>query len=98
MAKVKITVLKREFYPDLANMYVGRETEACTRFADGQEFMVETLDQPANFCAAAWQDISANVNVLLKGGNFTPWMKEEDINILCCTDGIRPVVFEVKRV
>jgi TIGR04076 family protein len=39
----------------------------------------------------------------MTGGNFSEgmfkdWMNDKDSIIACCTDGIRPVVFEIRRV
>jgi uncharacterized repeat protein (TIGR04076 family) len=30
-------------------------------------------------------------------GNFSTWMKDENMFISCCTDGIKPVVFKIER-
>ena len=98
MAKCKITVIKREFYPDLAEKYCGKDTSACQLYTDGQEFFAESLEKPQGFCAHAWHDLIPTIQVLMRGGSFSPWMKDPTTLISCCTDGIRPVVFEMKRV
>jgi uncharacterized repeat protein (TIGR04076 family) len=99
MPKFKITVLKRMANQDLADKYcVPEATAPCPYFTDGQEFIVESGGrQPENFCGWAWNDIHKSYLVLRHGGGFSGWMKDEDTIIACCTDGIRPVVFEVKR-
>lgn len=97
MAKCKVTVLRRDFNQELAERYCQSATP-CARFKDGQEFVLENFDQPAGFCYWAWHDIYPLVSVLMRGGNFTPWMKEKDTIIACCSDGIRPVIFEIKKV
>ncbi len=96
--KLVITVLRRDFNKDLADKYVGGPPVACERFKDGQQFTVDSFNQPEGFCYWAWHDIFPFVSVLMRGGDFTPWMKEKDTLIACCTDGIRPVIFELKRV
>jgi uncharacterized repeat protein (TIGR04076 family) len=32
------------------------------------------------------------------GGSFEGWMKDKDTIVACCTDGIRPVVFEIDMI
>ena len=98
MAKLRITVLKRMFNQDLADTYSTPGTEVCGRFEDGQQFIVEGLDQPAGFCAWAWNDIHKAVLTLQKEGTFKSFMRADNNIIACCTDGIRPVVFNVERI
>lgn len=102
MARVKITVLKRidpkavfgEEVP--INPMTGKEWEVCSSFEEGQEFIVEeTGDKPDGFCAWAWHDIYKDMSVLKFGGNF-PWVEEGEM-VTCCTDGLRPVSFKMKR-
>ena len=97
MAKMKITVVKKIFHEDLAAEYCGKETSICTSFEEGQEFVFEGLGQPENFCGFAWNDLHKVVLALSSGGGFSPFMKEDNTLISCCTDGIRPVVFKVER-
>ncbi|MEA5025363.1 MAG: TIGR04076 family protein [Desulfitobacterium hafniense] len=30
------------------------------------------------------------------GASYVPWNKKDGLQILCCTDGIRPVIFKVE--
>ncbi len=104
--KVKITILKREYYKDLADRFlVNPETGKCSIFHEGQEFIVtkENYDRfpyENNFCAAAWDVIKIKVYAALQGGNFywEGWIKNRKEQILCCDDGIRPVVFLLERI
>lgn len=96
--KCRITVLRREFYANLADEYCGRETGPCSLFRQGQEFVVDSPDQPEGFCAWARQDLSLAISTLMRGGDFTPWMRDSDTIVMCCTDGIRPVIFEIRRI
>ncbi len=99
MAKMKITVLKRISNQDLADKYCEPSAALpCPNFADGQEFILEAGKCPENFCDWAWNDIQKSYLAISKGGSFPGWMKDPDTIIVCCTDGIRPVVFEVKRI
>ncbi len=103
MAECRIRVLKRMVVPDLAREYSGNAVGPCPLLRDGQEFVVSsTLEKPPGFCDWAWNDLHKFVAVLSRGGNFSQdvfegWMKDDDSMIACCTDGLRPVVFEIKR-
>ena len=98
MAKLKITVLRKHFNEDFAEKYCGPGATICEKFEEGQEYVIEGLDQPAGFCAWAWGDIHKVVLTLLKDGSFQPWMKKKNNIIACCSDGIRPVVFNIERI
>ena len=98
--RLKITVLKRT---DTKQIFgdkppIGQSIEACGVFEEGQEFIVgENGDMPDGFCHWAWNDIYKNVVTLMYGGNL-PWMKEKGASVSCCTDGLRPVIFELRRI
>jgi uncharacterized repeat protein (TIGR04076 family) len=99
-SKIKITVLKALpsslIFGD--NPPMGEAREACSRFKVGQEFIVEEDgNMPDGFCSWAWNDIYGIFTTLRFGGNFS-WMKEKGTNIACCTDGLRPVIFELRRI
>ncbi len=110
MVKCKITVLKRTLHQDLVREYCQREVGLCTAFNDGQEFFTDSpTKQPEDFsCGWAWIDIHRGVLTLMQGGNFGSawqkvfkkwkWMKTDDTLIMCCTDGIRPVIFKIERI
>jgi uncharacterized repeat protein (TIGR04076 family) len=97
---IKITVLKKtdskQIFGD--NPPMGQAIEACSRFIEGQEFFLgEGGGMPEGFCPWAWNDIYKVVNTLKHGGNF-PWMKTKGTSISCCTDGLRPVIFDIRRI
>ncbi len=97
-SKVKITVVKipstEEIFGDSPPM--GQTFEPCTRFKVGQEFTTDGTT-PEGFCSWAWNNIYKEILFLAFGGNF-PWMKEKGTGVFCCTDGFRPVVFELRRI
>lgn len=99
-SKVKITVLKR-FSPtevfEKSPVTPVKPLGACELFRDGQEFFVdEDGKMPEGFCTSAWHTIFSDVRILSFGGN-PPWFKEKGVDINCCTDGLRPVVFKLER-
>ena len=99
MKKVKITVLRKEFYPELANQYLtdGKEVGACPLLNVGDEFVFEgSAKMPEGFCPWAWIDIYRSVSMVSSGGTCKPWNKRDGQTVVCCTDGVRPVVFNVE--
>ena len=99
-SRVKIIVRRitdsKQIFGD--NPPVGQAMEACTRFKVGQSFIVEKDGQkPDGFCTWAWDDLTKAVTTLRFGGNF-PWMNDKGTGVFCCTDGFRPVIFELRRI
>ena len=98
MQKVKITVLKRMLNNDLIEKYRGGPGEFCSVFNEGQEFIIDSLEKPANFCDWAWNDIHKVVLMLLFDGNFGHFNPDDKNAVTaCCTDGNRPVVFRIEK-
>ncbi len=103
--KCRITVLKREYFPELAETYAPRSASCpCEKFRDGQEFI---LDQNGpvgfwhlmggTFCSEAWAAIGHYTDTILQGGTF-PTDSGENYKIACCPNGIRPVIFKIELV
>ena len=98
--RLKITVVKKTDSTQIfgGDPPIGEPISAYTVFKEGQEFIVsENGDMPEGFCHWAWNDIYKVVITLMFGGSF-PWMKEEGTSVSCCTDGYRPVIFEIRRI
>lgn len=103
--QVKITVVKREYYQDLADRFlVNPQVGPCRIFQEGQQFLVtqenyDNFPYETNFCKAAWDVIKIKVYAALQGGRFywEGWHKDNKQQILCCDDGVRPVVFLLER-
>jgi len=69
----------------------------CEVFREGQEFfMGDPWTMPEGFCSSAWADIAKNVQTICLGGEF-PSALREGVNISCCADGGRPVIFKTER-
>lgn len=101
MKKVKITVLRREFYREYADAYLteGASVGPCPLLNEGDTFIFEgNAQMPEGFCPWAWVDIYPSVSAISSGASYTPWNKQEGQTIVCCTDGIRPVVFCVQAI
>lgn len=104
LPKCKITVLRREFYADLAEEYLANpHVGPCQRFYDGQEFTVDKEDfltlLNGTFCGEAWDCISRYVYAALQGGALMRgWTNNEKLMIASCNDGTRPVIFKLERI
>ncbi|MCP4543536.1 MAG: TIGR04076 family protein [Chloroflexi bacterium] len=97
MPNVKITVVKRTIFQDVADKYAPREFTPCGVFQDGQEFIIDSdIVPPEGFCAWAYADIHKYIMLVRLDGN--PRLKHEGTAIACCTDGFRPVVFKIERI
>ena len=101
--RCKITVLRREFFADLAGEYCANPNVGkCSVFYEGQEFVVDKDNYltmlNGQFCAEAWDAISHYVYAALQGGSVMHgWMKDEKVMIACYNDGTRPVIFKIER-
>lgn len=103
MPRARITVLKKMCNQDLVCEYkyvsinAREESEPpCGFFEEGQEFLLEDPDMPKGFCSWAWADIQRDVFYVMYGSDI-PGMRQRGTAIVCCTDGLRPVVFKIER-
>ena len=97
---VRITVLKKAFYPELADKYLaeGRAAGACPLLEEGQTFMYEGgAIMPEGFCPWAWIDVYPGCATLNAGGFDNQWYVRGDLRVLSCTDGVRPVSFLIEQ-
>lgn len=91
MSKVKIKVIKTCCFNDLSE-----NMKPCPIFQVGQEFISEDPfgnNMPQGFCHMAWQSLFMPVSVLAGGGKV---LGTDDVHIVCCNDGLRPVVFQLE--
>lgn len=97
--QVRITVLKKEFYPELADEYLteGHAAGPCPILNEGDSFVYEGgAVMPEGFCPWAWIDLYNQISGVA-GREENHWYKP-NIAIGCCTDGVRPVVFRLEGV
>ena len=101
MKQCKITVMHRSFQEDLVRGYSNLPPThgPCPLFAEGQVFIVG-LERPQNFCTGAWNDLYKYIVAAVAGGDFSQLtgVPGESRMLACCTDGMRPVVFELEPV
>lgn len=96
--KCKITVLDRLLVEDLAREYTSDpKLGPCDIYENGQEFILTEIEKPDGFCSWAWADIQRDVTSIMTGGNM-PWVNRDAVQVVCCTDGFRPVIFKIERI
>ena len=83
MTKVKITVLKTDFYPDLAAEYGKPELGPCAAMKVGDVFYAD-VKCPEGFCHTAWNCIYQYVFALANGGGregffYNDWSREPGV-------------------
>ena len=105
LSKVKITVLRcfkpEEVFKDLPVKAKYLNGNPCPLHEEGQIFYLEddaTGDRgPEGFCWYAWNAIMPYTMTLRHQGDFDEWYEEPGVCVLCCPDGLRPVVFKIER-
>lgn len=104
MKKCKITVLRRCLFEDLGKEY-GKDgvVVPCGFFKEGQEFVLDwdsysVQGIPEGFCTIAWNAISEMIFCALATGKIieADWAKSPTEQVVCCPDGLRPVIFKVE--
>ena len=96
--KCKITVLKRTWFPEIADETGYGVEGPCDFYYDGQEFIVDEENYSrmldGTFCGEAWDSIKRYVFSAIHGGT----MIGGDSYVACCNDGSRPVMFRLDRI
>lgn len=106
--KCKLTVIRKELYPDLQAAYLADpQSGPCPFYQVGDEFVFERYRDRDDFwtmgrgsqCSEAWDCISRYVYTALQGGApMRGWCDDERVMVACCNDGTRPVVFKIERI
>lgn len=90
MKNVKITVLRKGFYPrsDPGAPHRASGGVRLRLLPGGDQFLYTGgAEMPAGFCPWAWIDLYRSVSALSCGASYTPWQRREGVNVVCCTDG-----------
>lgn len=100
MKKVKITVLKTNLDRELAAEYGVTGLGSCPLLKVGQIFYADYA-KPDGFCDEAWKAIYQYAFALSHGAEdglfyYGDWIKKPGVAIVCCNDGIRPVIFKIE--
>ncbi len=86
------------FNEEIAKKYAAEGLTACTYNTVGQIFYSDGWQKPAGLCDNAWLCMREYVFALSHGGKnfFDGWLKDENVAIISCNDGTRPVVFKIE--
>ena len=97
-AEVRITVLKRLYHKDLAELYTGPPAYGpCDMMPEGRQFIVPLSSQmPEGFCSFAWGEMHKYVLTLARGGDLAG--AKPGVFVASCSDGFRPVIFLLERI
>ena len=96
MKNVKITVLRKQLYEDFAEEHLTDGIQPCDFYEVGDTFLYTGgAEMPEGFCPWAWIDLYRGISTLANGPLVNDWYSYEDRRILCCTDGVRPVIYEL---
>ena len=101
LANVKITVLKKAFYPEMADQYIieGRDIGPCPLCEEGDSYVFKgSAEMPVGLCPWAWIDIYRTISAMASGATNSSWNNKPNQEVVCCTDGVRPVTFLVERI
>lgn len=101
MKNVKITIIKTEYYKDIAEKYAVAGLPACPIHKVGQTFISDGINKPKDLCMYAWLPIKEMVGQISRGELMLPkgtWMRDDDKGVFACVDGIRPVIMLVEAV
>jgi uncharacterized repeat protein (TIGR04076 family) len=100
LAKIRVTVLKKfnpkEVFGHDITYPRGDIVPTCHVFEEGEEFIVENVEKPEKFCGWGWETVSKDI-AILDAGDDVSWT-DPGIIYTCCTDGARPVSFELERI
>ena len=95
--KVKITVLRTEYYQELAEQYAISNLGKCPFHQKGQVLYSDGINPPDGMCGVAWQVIAPMARQLSLGELVQPsgtWLNDDTIGVFACPDGIRPVIHD----
>ena len=101
MKNVKITIIKTEYYKDIAEKYAVAGLPACPIHKVGQTFISDGINKPKDLCMYAWLPIKEMVGQISRGELMLPkgtWMRDDDKGVFACVDGIRPVIMLVEAI
>ena len=98
MKKVRITVLKCSFFPELAEPYAISGVGPCPVHTPGQVYYTNGWQKPEGLCDNAWKAMMEYCMTLAQGGgNFYDGnFKDPKLFIASCNDGFRPVSFLIE--
>jgi uncharacterized repeat protein (TIGR04076 family) len=94
---VKITILKKIEVPDIHKEYATEDIHpVCRKYNEGQEYISRNVQKPEGLCSWVWPILHEKVLFLALGHDY-PWTKQRGVEIVCCPDGLHPVLYKLER-
>lgn len=95
---VRITVLKKLEVPEIHQEYAAEGVHShCAKYKEGHEYICKSVVKPEGFCSWAWVAVQDKVVFLALGHDY-PWIKQPGTEIVCCADGLHPVLYKLERI
>lgn len=100
--KCLITVLRTSEFTDLQGQYARQDERGrCDRFREGDSFLLESNEDLGElavngFCRSALMTLEPIVERILDDEPVCGWTRYDNVALISCADGLRPVVFRVE--
>lgn len=92
---IRITVLKTEFYKEIAEKYAVPSLGPCPLHEEGQIYFCDGENKPDGLCESAWEPMKEYVLLMSEGKPAQPtgtWMADDAKGVFACADGVRPII------
>ena len=95
---IQSRIFASEGFTKLADKYACKGIEPCDYNTVGQIFYSNGWQRPKGLCENSWKAMQEYVMTLAHGGKnfYDGWTKFEDVAIISCNDGFRPVIYKVE--
>ena len=94
---VRIKVLKKIEVSDVHKEYAAEGVHSvCRKQNEGQEYISKNVQKPQGLCSWVWPVIQEKVVFLALGHDY-PWIRQSGVEIVCCPDGLHPVLYKLER-
>jgi len=101
MYRCKIKVLETTVQIALAEKLHQPVPEPCPLYSPGKDWILSHYGRPLDLCEDAWTAIHRTVYAVLSGAGSKiggHWIEDGKRAVVCCNEGLRPVLFEVTRI
>ncbi len=102
MFQCRIKVVEITVQKELAEKLHIAPVKPCPLYSVGQEWTLSHYGRPLDLCENAWIAIHRMVYAVMSGAGSEIggrcWVEDGKRAVVCCNDGLRPVIFELTRV
>lgn len=100
MYHCKIKVLETTVQSAFAEKFHLPAPTPCPLYQPGKQWILTYYGRPLDLCEDAWTAIHRTVYGVLSGAGASiggHWLEDGKRAVVCCNEGLRPVLFEVSR-